>query len=179
MDFLEIVNKDQNLAIFVQMAGLKETDVHLIQSAAPQALALLPEVVALFLQHLKAVPEVEQRLATAHQDFPRHLTHWLGNLFTGPHDQQFLEAQHQEGSNNVQKRIPPLYTAFAMSFLRAALPQLFRYPRRFPTIQRRRFNSSHPAHAGSLSVSHGPRLYGTPAGSNRHLETLLDRLMTV
>lgn len=124
MNFIEIMNKDQNLAIFVLMAGLKETDVHLIQSAAPQVLALLPEVVTRFLQHLKAVPEVEQRLTTAHQNFPQHLTHWLGNLFTGPHDQQFLEAQHQEGSNNVQKRIPPLYTAFAMSFFRAALPQL-------------------------------------------------------
>ena len=124
MELLEIANNDPQLAIFAQMVKLSCEDILLLETTVRRAPPLIPQAVALFVQHPQKVSQIEERLAAAYNNFLGHMTRWLGSLFTGPYGQEFLDSQWQESASHVQKRIPPLYTAFAMSFFRATLPQL-------------------------------------------------------
>jgi hypothetical protein len=93
MEFLEITNKDPQLAIFAQMVGLSCEDIFLLETTVRRVPPLIPQAVALFVQHPQKVPQIEEWLAATYNNFPGHMTRWLGNLLTGPYGQEFLDSQ--------------------------------------------------------------------------------------
>ncbi len=124
MNLLEAATTDIQLQTFLRVTGIREEDLHILREAADDVRPFLPEVVALLVQNLEAEVEVMKRLQSSHQDYFSVLAEWLNLLFTGPHDGSFLIYQEKIGEQHVQQKIPPLYNAFIMSFLRAALPNV-------------------------------------------------------
>lgn len=49
---------------------------------------------------------------------------WMTDFFCGNHGEEFISRQMKIGEIHVKFRIPPLFVAASMSFLRAALPSI-------------------------------------------------------
>jgi hypothetical protein len=47
---------------------------------------------------------------------------WMQDLFSGDYGPEFIRRQERIGEVHVKVRVPPLFVAASMSFLRAALP---------------------------------------------------------
>lgn len=125
MELLECAQQDSQLQAFIAIAGITAEDLCLLQQAAPKIVPIVPEVVDLLQANLLQQEQIAAKLGQAYGNYAAHLGQWLTNLFSGPHDADFLRQQEELGKQNVQHKIPPLYNAFIMSFLRAALPHSF------------------------------------------------------
>ena len=125
MDLLQFAQQDPQLQAFVAIAGITADDLCLLRQAAPKIVPIVPEIVGSLHANLFQQPEIAAKLSQAYVNYSAHLAQWLIDLFSGPHDENFLHLQEKLGEKNVQHKIPPLYNAFVMSFLRAALPHSF------------------------------------------------------
>ncbi len=125
MDLLDCAQQDPQLQAFIAIAGITANDLALLRQAAPGIVPILPAVVDTLQKNLLQRPEVSTKLTQAYGNHSTHLLQWLETLFSGPHDETFLRRQEMLGEKNVHHKIPPLYNAFVMSFLRAALPHSF------------------------------------------------------
>jgi hypothetical protein len=124
MDFLGVAQQDSQLSSFLRISGFGVDDLRLLQEVGPKVVPHMALVAQHFMQRLRSDPQAEQRLEAHAALVEANITQWLEQLFTGPHDATFLDAQDRVGETHVQARIPPLFTAFGMSYLRAALPQV-------------------------------------------------------
>lgn len=115
---------ERQIDTFLNVGGFCSEDMERLKSMGPLIAPHIPELTDSFYRQLAADPltgpyiegRVEQLKLTHRQ--------WLNELFAGDYGSGFVQRQEQIGRTHVNARIPPLFVAASMSFLRSAFPKL-------------------------------------------------------
>ena len=116
---------DADLAEFLSHNGFCEADANCLQALHPHISPLLPALTEAFYERILASdamrPFVIDRVDSLKQTHLR----WMNMLFSGPFDDQFVQIHQHIGEVHLKQKIPPLFVASSMAFLRAEMPKLF------------------------------------------------------
>jgi len=119
---MEANDKDKNLSTFCHIGGLCAEDQATMARVAPIISPYLPIITDRFYEVLQmdaqTAPYIEGRVDLLKKT---HLA-WMQDLFSGDYGPEFIRRQERIGETHVKVRVPPLFVAASMSFLRAALP---------------------------------------------------------
>ena len=119
---MEITTKDANLKTFIHIGGLCKEDQDIMTRVGPGIVSHIPLLTDRFYEILQGdqqtAPYIDGRLDVLKKT---HIA-WLQDLFSGDYDEAFIHRQEKIGEVHVKVRVPPLFVAASMSFLRAALP---------------------------------------------------------
>lgn len=117
-------NKDNNLETFFHIGGLSQEDQDAMVRIAPAVLPYLPDMTNRFYDVLQNDPQtspyIEGRLDMLKAT---HLA-WMNDLFGGNYGEAFVQRQEKIGEVHVRVKVPPVFVAASMSFLRAAIPPI-------------------------------------------------------
>ncbi|AEM46935.1 hypothetical protein Acife_0737 [Acidithiobacillus ferrivorans SS3] len=119
---MEITTKDANLKAFCHIGGLCKEDQEIMTRVGPGIVPHVPLLTDRFYEILQedqqTAPYIDGRIDVLKKT---HIA-WLQDLFSGDYDEAFIRRQEKIGEVHVKVRVPPLFVAASMSFLRAALP---------------------------------------------------------
>jgi len=119
---VHLTTKDGNLETFYHIGGLCEEDQDIMARVAPYVAPHIPSLTDRFYEILKkdnqTAPYLEGRIDALKKT---HIS-WLQELFSGDYGEAFIHRQEKIGEVHVKVRVPPLFVAASMSFLRAELP---------------------------------------------------------
>lgn len=117
-------NKDNNLETFYHIGGLSLEDQEVMVRIAPAVVPYLADMTDRFYTVLQedaqTSPYIEGRLDALKAT---HLT-WMKDLFGGSYGEEFIQRQEKIGEVHVKVKVPPVFVAASMSFLRAAIPPI-------------------------------------------------------
>ncbi len=114
---------ETDFATFCNISGFGSAEAEILSRVAKQVIPHIPELTDRFYEILArdelTAPYLRQSslalLKNTHID-------WMTELFCGNLDEEFISRQTRIGETHVRFRIPPIFVAASMSFLRAALP---------------------------------------------------------
>ncbi len=112
----------EEINTFLTVSRFSEADAECLELLRPIIVPKLPELTEEFYAQLQQssemLPYLEGRIE------PLKATHlkWLESLFTGTYDDAFVEQQKKIGQVHVKVKVPPLFVASSMSFLRSEIP---------------------------------------------------------
>jgi len=119
---VHLTTKDGNLETFCHIGGLCEEDQDIMARVAPYVAPHIPSLTDRFYEILKkdnqTAPYLEGRIDALKKT---HIS-WLQELFSGDYGEAFIHRQEKIGEVHVKVRVPPLFVAASMSFLRSAIP---------------------------------------------------------
>ena len=121
---MEITTEDTNLKAFSHIGGLCKEDQDIMTRVGPIIVPHVPLLTDRFYEILQedqqTAPYIDGRLDVLKKT---HIA-WMQDLFSGDYDAAFIRRQEIIGEVHVKVRVPPLFVAASMSFLRAALPSV-------------------------------------------------------
>ena len=121
---MHIDDKDANLATFCNVGGLCREDQEILSKIGPQ---ILPHISALtddFYAVLQDDPQTAQYIEGRVEQLKKTHIAWMNELFSGNYGPEFIQRQERIGDVHVRVRVPPIFVAASMSFLRAAFPTI-------------------------------------------------------
>lgn len=124
MSFNITTTDDADLAEFLSHNGFSQVDADCLQTLFPLVNPALPALTEAFYERIlnsdAMRPFVEGKVDSLKQTHLR----WMGMLFSGPFDDQFVKIHEHIGEVHLKQKIPPLFVAASMAFLRAEMPKL-------------------------------------------------------
>ncbi len=119
-----IHKQDLSLSTFCHIGGLCAEDQDVMARVAPfitpHLADLTEDFYAVLLTDEQTAPYLKDRIDTLKKT---HLM-WMNDLFSGNYDEAFIKRQEKIGDVHVKVRVPPLFVAASMCFLRAAIPPI-------------------------------------------------------
>ncbi len=113
--------EDTNLNTFLHVSGLRPEDGAAIAAIAPVILPHLEAVTTRFYDLLHEEPRIAEYIEGRVDLLKKTHLEWLQGLFAGEYGTNFIRRQERIGEVHVNVRVPPLFVAASMSFLRAEL----------------------------------------------------------
>ncbi len=121
---MDIHESDSNLQTFCHVGGLCSEDQDVLAKVGPQIVPYIPVLTEAFYAVLQKDPQtapyVEERVDKLKET---HIA-WMNELFRGDYGPDFIQRQERIGDVHVKVKIPPLFVAASMSFLRSAFPSI-------------------------------------------------------
>jgi len=117
-------NLDEELRIFKKVSGLSENDENTLREAVSVILPHIGPLTETFYEQLTAEPKTAEYIEGRVDLLKKTHTQWIEALFSGNYDEAFIESQLRIGRTHVSAKIPPLFVASSMSYLRSAFPKL-------------------------------------------------------
>jgi truncated hemoglobin YjbI len=121
---MDITMKDDSLETFCHIGGLCQEDQAIMARIAPAIVPHLSEMTDRFYAILQVDPQtapyIEGRVDTLKAT---HLM-WMTDLFGGNYGEAFIQRQEKIGQVHVKVKVPPVFVAASMSFLRSAIPPI-------------------------------------------------------
>ncbi len=115
---------DEELRIFRNVSGLTEHDEHTLRDAASVIVPHIEPLTEKFYEQLSAEPKTATYIEGRVDLLKKTHIQWIESLFSGNYDEAFFESQLRIGRTHVSAKIPPLFVASSMSYLRSAFPKL-------------------------------------------------------
>ncbi len=112
---------DVNLNTFLHVCGFRLEDRETILRIAPIILPHLGRVTDRFYDLLLQDERIAEYLEGRIDLLKKTHLGWLESLFSGDYGADFIQRQEKIGEVHVNVRVPPLFVAASMSFLRAEL----------------------------------------------------------
>ena len=124
MSFNITTTNDADLAEFLSHNGFNDDDANRLKGLSPLVSPFLPALTEAFYERIlnsdAMRPFVEGKVDMLKQTHLR----WMNLLFSGPFDDQFVTIHEHIGNVHLKQKIPPLFVAASMAFLRAEMPKL-------------------------------------------------------
>lgn len=121
---MKIESKDANLTTFCDISRLCSDDEAAVGRVAALIKPRLPELADQFYAELakdaQTAPHIEGRVDALKKT---HIA-WMEDLLSGNYGDEFIARQEKIGQVHVAVKIPPVFVAASMSFLRSAFPQV-------------------------------------------------------
>ena len=121
---MNIRTYDNDLRTLLQVGGLAKADTAVMPAVRGYILPMIPALTDHFCHVLASEPDIAPYVDRYGRLLQRAQAAWLESLFSGDYGSAFIHAQERIGESLVRTRVPPLYLAASMSFLRGALPRL-------------------------------------------------------
>lgn len=121
---MKIESKDNNLATFCNVGGLCREDQEILSQIGPSIIPHIPSLTDAFYAVLQSDPQTAPYIEGRVEQLKKTHIAWMTELFSGNYGPEFIQRQERIGDIHVQVRVPPLFVAASMSFLRAAFPNL-------------------------------------------------------
>ncbi len=112
------------VAVFTNINGFSDQDKRNIAKGAALIVPHIPTMTDEFYKQLMAEPLTAEYLEGRVDHLKKTHVQWLEALFVGQYDTAFYESQLRIGTTHVTAKIPPLFVAASMSYLRAAFPRI-------------------------------------------------------
>ncbi|HQT65261.1 MAG TPA: protoglobin domain-containing protein [Acidocella sp.] len=119
---MQVDDQDPNLSTFCQVGGLSRQDQHIMAKVAVYIRPLLPLLTDRFYEVLAEEPSIRPYIEGRVEHLKKTHVVWLNSLFAGDYGPEFIQRQEKIGETHVRVRVPPLFVAASMAFLRGALP---------------------------------------------------------
>ncbi len=119
---MHVDHHDRNLEIFCQVGGLSREDQAVLTAVHQYIHPLIPSLTDRFYEVLGEEPEIAPYIAGRVDQLKKTHIVWLESLFAGDYGIEFIKRQEKIGETHVRVRVPPLFVAASMAFLRGALP---------------------------------------------------------
>lgn len=100
--------------------GLSEEDFRNLARIAPFIKPYIPEITDAFYECLVSDPQTSPHVSGRIDQLKVTHRAWLNSLFDGGYEDDFVAQQERIGRAHVAAKIPPLFVASSMSFIRAA-----------------------------------------------------------
>lgn len=117
-------NLEEELRVFKNVSGLSENDQGKLKESSSVILPHIAAVTDEFYEQLAAEPRTAKYIEGRVDLLKSTHIQWLEALFSGECNDEFIESQLRIGRAHVTAKIPPLFVASSMSYLRAAFPKL-------------------------------------------------------
>lgn len=115
---------ERSLETYKNVSGFNLEDIQILASISSLVEPLLPQLTDSFYDSLLSDPvtaaAIDGRLSALKAT---HLI-WLEELFSGPSPEAIVTRQEMIGRVHVKAKIPPVFVAASMSYLRGAFPSL-------------------------------------------------------
>lgn len=108
--------------VFQNVSGFCETDQALLAEGGKILLPHIPGITDAFYEQLMSEPATAAYIEGRVDYLKGKHIHWLEGLFTGKFDEEFIQNQLRIGRAHVDAKVPPLFVASSMGYLRAAFP---------------------------------------------------------
>lgn len=112
------------LEVFQNVGGFNDADKALLKKYESDITPHIPKLTDAFYQQLLDEDETSQHIEGKLDMLKKTHTAWIVNLFNGEYGDAFLETQLKVGIVHVEQKIPPLFVAASMSYLRSSLPKI-------------------------------------------------------
>lgn len=116
---------DSTFITFQNVSGFNVEDLALLARIAPTIGPSLPRLTDLFYERLGSDPATAAMIEGRVDVLKTTHIAWLNELFSGGDPQKIVEHQEMIGRAHVRAKIPPVFVAASMSFLRATFPHMF------------------------------------------------------
>ncbi len=110
----------QDLQTLSSFNGLSSDDFVHLEQIAPYIRPFIPAITDAFYECLQADQHTAPHVAGRVEQLKVTHVAWLNSLFDGRYGDAFVAQQERIGKAHVAAKIPPLFVASSMSFLRAA-----------------------------------------------------------
>jgi hypothetical protein len=114
----------EELRIFKNVSAFTENDEAKLRESASVIIPHIAAVTDEFYKQLADEPKTAKYIEGRVDHLKTTHIQWLHALFTGSYDETFIESQLRIGRTHVSAKIPPLFVASSMSYLRSAFPKL-------------------------------------------------------
>ncbi|MBU2788403.1 hypothetical protein HFQ13_09350 [Acidithiobacillus sp. VAN18-1] len=121
---MRIEDKDANLSTFCNVSGLCADDQAILARIAPLVFPSLPALTNRFYEELANDQQTSLFIEGKIDALKKTHMAWMQDLFSGDYGEAFLIRQEKIGHVHVAVKIPPVFVAASMSFLRGALPAI-------------------------------------------------------
>ncbi len=115
---------DRSLSTYQTVSGFKAEDITLLAKIAPFVEPYLPQMTDKFYARLLSDPSAAAMLEGRVEALKATHLVWLKELFSGQSEETIVRRQEMIGQVHVKARIPPVFLAASMSFLRGTFPEL-------------------------------------------------------
>lgn len=113
-----------DLQALTSINGLSDEDFRHLAHLGPMVKPHIPSMTDAFYDRLQAEPQTAPHVAGRVEQLKTTHIAWLTSLFEGNYGEDFVARQERIGKAHVVAKIPPLFVAASMSFLRAAFTEL-------------------------------------------------------
>jgi truncated hemoglobin YjbI len=115
---------ESTFATFQNVSGFSADDLAFLARIAPAVTPSLPKMTDLFYERLSSDPATAVMIEGRVDVLKTTHIAWLNELFSGGDPQAIVAHQEVIGRAHVKAKIPPVFVAASMSFLRAAFPYM-------------------------------------------------------
>jgi hypothetical protein len=119
-----LYSERSDLRALTVINGLTEEDFRLLAHIGPHIKPHIPAMTDAFYARLQTEPQTASHVAGRVDQLKKTHQEWLNSLFDGNYGADFVARQERIGQAHVSAKIPPLFVASSMSFLRAAFTEL-------------------------------------------------------
>jgi len=116
---------DSTFTTFQNVSGFNTEDLALLARIGPVISPSLPRLTDLFYERLLADPATAAMVEGRIDKLKTTHIAWLKELFSGNNPEEIVAHQEMIGRAHVKAKIPPVFVAASMSFLRATFPHMF------------------------------------------------------
>lgn len=117
----------EEIRIFRSVSNFTKGDEDKLREAAPIILPHINAITDKFYEQLAAEEKTAKYIEGRVELLKKTHIQWLTDLFSGKCDNDFIEKQLRIGKAHVSAKIPPLFVASSMSYLRSAFPKLINH----------------------------------------------------
>lgn len=116
---------ESTFTTFQNVSGFSAEDLATLAKIGPVVSPNLPRLTDLFYERLSADPATAAMIEGRVDILKTTHIAWLNELFSGIAPEILVEHQERIGRSHVRAKIPPVFVAASMSFLRSMFPILF------------------------------------------------------
>ena len=110
---------------FQNVSGFSAEDISVLAKIGPYVSPNLPRLTELFYERLQVDPATAVMVEGRVEILKKTHVAWLNELFSGIDAETLVAHQELIGRAHVKAKIPPVFVAASMSFLRSMFPNLF------------------------------------------------------
>ncbi len=121
---MELHGSDVNLSTFCNVGGLCKENQDVLVTVGNLITPFIQELTDRFYESLQDDPQTAPYLEGRLDMLKKTHVAWMKELFAGDYGEDFIRRQEKIGDVHVRVRVPPLFVAASMSFLRGALPKI-------------------------------------------------------
>lgn len=115
---------DSNLNTFLKIGGLSQDDESRLTQISALVTPALAEMTDRFYAILQEDSQTAPYLVGRLDSLKSTHLQWMKDLFSGNYGDEFIKRQQFIGEVHVRVKVPPVFVAASMSFLRAAIPAI-------------------------------------------------------
>ena len=113
---------ESKINLFRSVSDFSVSDYDNINSFGSLLIPHIPQITEQFYERLAAEPETAQYIEGRVEELKRTHIKWLEDLFSGNLDEVFVESQLRIGRAHVEAKVPPLFVAASLSYMRSVFP---------------------------------------------------------